>query len=104
MLQKKNGDRFWIMSSTAPIKNQADEITHLVSVGEDITQLKKDQERMEMLAFYDPLTGLANRRLFKDRLDQALKKVRRNQNHMALLYLDLDHFKDVNDQYGHDAG
>ena len=104
MLQKKNGDRFWIMSSTAPIKNQDDDITHLVSVGEDITQLKKDQERMEMLAFYDPLTGLANRRLFKDRLDQALKKVRRNQNHMALLYLDLDHFKDVNDQYGHDAG
>lgn len=104
ILQKKNGDRFWIMSSTAPIRNQEGEVTHLVSVGEDITQLKKDQERMEMLAFYDPLTGLANRRLFKDRLDQALKKVRRHQNHMALLYLDLDHFKEINDRYGHDAG
>lgn len=104
MLQKKNGDRFWIMSSTAPIRNQVGEVTHLVSVGEDITQLKKDQERMEMLAFYDPLTSLPNRRLFKDRLDQALKKVLRHQNYMALLYLDLDHFKEVNDHYGHDAG
>lgn len=104
MLQKKNGDRFWVMSSTAPIKNQDGEVTHLVSVSEDITQLKKDQERMELLAFYDPLTGLANRRLFKDRLDQALKKVRRQKNHMALLYLDLDRFKEINDDYGHDAG
>jgi diguanylate cyclase (GGDEF)-like protein len=59
---------------------------------------------MELLAFYDPLTGLANRRLFKDRLDQALKKVRRQKNHMALLYLDLDRFKEINDDYGHDAG
>lgn len=104
MLQKKNGDRFWVVSSIAPIKNQDGEITHLVGVSEDITQLKKDQERMELLAFYDPLTGLANRRLFKDRLDEALKKVRRNHTSVALLYLDLDHFKDVNDNYGHEAG
>lgn len=104
MLRKKNGDCFWVMSSTSPIKNQAGEITHLVSVSEDITLLKQDHERMEMLAFYDPLTGLANRRLFKDRLDMALKKAIRQQSHVALLYLDLDHFKAVNDQYGHDAG
>ncbi|MBB1486880.1 sensor domain-containing diguanylate cyclase [Oceanospirillum sediminis] len=104
LLQKRNGDQFWVVSSIAPIKNQESEITHLVSVSEDITQLKKDQERMELLAFYDPLTGLANRRLFKDRLDEALKKVRRNQGGIALLYLDLDHFKEVNDNYGHEAG
>jgi len=92
------------MSSVAPIRNESNDITHLVYVCEDITALKQEQERMERLAFYDVLTGLANRRLFKDRLDVALKQAQRQQQSLALMYLDLDHFKSVNDEYGHEVG
>ena len=100
----RNGDAFWVMSSVAPIRNSDNEVTHLVCVSEDITALKQEQERMERLAFYDPLTGLANRRLFKDRLDIALKQAQRERYTLALLYLDLDRFKAVNDDYGHEVG
>ena len=99
-----NGKAFWVMSSVAPIRNESNDITHLVYVCEDITALKQEQERMERLAFYDVLTGLANRRLFKDRLDVALKQAQRQQQSLALMYLDLDHFKSVNDEYGHEVG
>ena len=56
------------------------------------------------LALYDPLTGLPNRRLFEDRLDQAVKQARRHQNLVAVLFLDLDHFKQINDTQGHPVG
>ncbi|OOV87089.1 diguanylate cyclase domain-containing protein [Oceanospirillum linum] len=99
-----NGKSFWVMSSVAPIRNGENAVTHLVYVSEDITALKQEQERMERLAFYDALTGLANRRLFKDRLDIALKQAQRQQQSLALMYLDLDHFKSVNDDHGHEVG
>lgn len=100
----KSGEGFWVMSSIAPIRNGDNKVTHLVCVSEDITALKEDQERMARLAFYDPLTGLANRRLFKDRLDVALKQAQRHRQSLALLYLDLDRFKAVNDEHGHEVG
>ncbi|WP_086479718.1 diguanylate cyclase domain-containing protein [Oceanospirillum sanctuarii] len=99
-----DGQGFWVMSSVAPIRNADNEVTHLVCVSEDITALKQEQERMARLAFYDPLTGLANRRLFKDRLDVALKQAQRQQQSLALIYLDLDRFKAVNDEHGHEVG
>ncbi|WP_051206512.1 diguanylate cyclase domain-containing protein [Oceanospirillum maris] len=102
--QHRNGELFWVMSSIAPIRNTLDEVTHLICVGEDITALKQEQEYMELLAFYDPLTGLANRRLFKDQLDLAIKQCKRQKQTLALLYLDLDRFKAVNDEYGHEVG
>lgn len=70
----------------------------------DISELKKAQFKMESLAFYDPLTGLANRRLFKNRLEKAVKSVQRTNTSIALLFLDLDQFKRVNDSLGHDIG
>lgn len=65
---------------------------------------KQTESRFRHMAHHDPLTDLPNRRLFDDRLDMALKRARRNGEHLALLCLDLDDFKDVNDSFGHDAG
>ncbi len=67
-------------------------------------ELRQDRTRLELMAFQDDLTGVANRRLFLERLEQALKACRRNHTKMALIYLDLDYFKQVNDSLGHAAG
>jgi|GEM_PF-6277536 len=70
----------------------------------DVTQRKRDQERIEFLALYDPLTHLPNRRLLSDRLEHALAVSRRRGSHGAILFLDVDDFKSVNDAFGHDTG
>ncbi|MEM7405476.1 MAG: EAL domain-containing protein [Pseudomonadota bacterium] len=69
-----------------------------------VSDLERTQAEMEQLAFYDPLTGLSNRRLFMDRLDRAVQAAKRFGRRACLLYLDLDQFKQVNDTLGHDAG
>ncbi len=69
-----------------------------------LNELQQDRTQLELLAFQDDLTGIANRRLFLERLGQALRQCRRNKTQMALVYLDLDHFKQVNDTVGHAAG
>jgi diguanylate cyclase (GGDEF)-like protein/PAS domain S-box-containing protein len=74
------------------------------SMSSDITQHKLAEERIQRVAHHDSLTGLPNRLLFKDRLDQAISLARRNSRQLALLYLDLDKFKPVNDTLGHAAG
>lgn len=76
----------------------------IVSVRTDITDLKRNQERAEFLANHDPLTELPNRRLLEDRLGQALSQARRNQNMVALMVVDLDRFKAINDNFGHRLG
>lgn len=70
----------------------------------DITQRRRDEEEINRLAFYDPLTGLPNRRLLVDRLWQAILTADRSGHHGALMFLDLDHFKQLNDTQGHDLG
>ena len=70
----------------------------------DLTQLKAAETELHRLAFYDPLTGLANRQLFRDRLNHVVHRSRRNQESAALMFLDLDGFKRINDTLGHDAG
>ncbi len=77
---------------------------HTICIVRDITERKQLEERIRHLANYDHLTGLPNRTLFYDRLSQAINLAQRNRHELALLYLDLDRFKAVNDTWGHDAG
>lgn len=77
---------------------------HTICIVRDITERKRFEERIQHLANYDNLTGLPNRMLFYDRLSQAINMAQRNRHELALLYLDLDRFKSVNDTWGHDAG
>ena len=76
----------------------------LQGVSRDVTELRALQASLTALALRDPLTGLANRRLFKELLDADLARTKRNDQPLAVAYLDLDDFKSVNDTYGHDAG
>jgi predicted signal transduction protein with EAL and GGDEF domain len=75
----------------------------LISV-KDITDMKKHEKELEYIAHYDPLTGLLNRVLKSDRLHQAILQVNRKEGYLAVVYLDLDGFKEVNDKYGHGVG
>ena len=102
--KKKSGELFWSLMSISAINDEHGQVSHFVTVIEDVSQLKEARLQMEQLAYIDSLTGLANRLLFRDRLEQALKSVQRNKTHAALLYLDLDRFKRVNDSLGHDVG
>ena len=102
--QTKAGELVWEMASISPIRDDQGAITHFVGIKEDITELRRLQEQVEYMARHDQLTGLPNRFLFQDRLDQALVQGKRRKTCFALLYLDLDDFKVVNDSFGHEAG
>ena len=78
--------------------------THYVSLGNDITPIKEQQEQLERIAHYDMLTNLPNRSLLADRLSQAMLQCSRHEQSLAVVFLDLDGFKAVNDAYGHDMG
>lgn len=80
------------------------ENSHIIAVYHDITERKQYEERLETLANFDPLTGLANRALFQAHLQNSIDKAKRNDTQIALLMFDLDRFKDINDSYGHGAG
>jgi len=77
---------------------------HFSALFEDVTQRKKDEARIAHMAYFDALTDLPNRLLLKDRLNQMLTRAQRNKKQLALFFLDLDHFKRVNDTFGHDVG
>lgn len=102
--KRENGELYWSFMTISPIRNDEDEITHFVSVSEDITDKKIAQLHVQKLAYHDPLTGLANRRYFMHHLDLMIKQAKRNQSLSGLLYLDIDKFKLVNDRLGHAAG
>jgi diguanylate cyclase (GGDEF)-like protein/PAS domain S-box-containing protein len=100
----KSGQLIWELASISPIRDERGVITHFVGVKEDITELKRLQDQLDQQAHHDPLTGLANRSLFYDRLAHTLALAKRRKSGFAVLYLDLDGFKAVNDAYGHDRG
>ena len=101
---KKNGEIFWQELNIFPLPNATGQFTHWVSIQRDITERKVAEQKIYDLAFLDPLTGLPNRRLFYDRLRRTLLGNIRSEQLGALLYIDLDHFKLVNDRQGHATG
>ncbi|MHB8950131.1 MAG: diguanylate cyclase domain-containing protein [Rhodoferax sp.] len=102
--RKKSGEIFPDLLSITAVHNEQHEVTHYVGTHLDLTERNEAQAAIEKLAFYDALTGLPNRRLLDDRLHQALSNARRNKTHLALLFIDLDKFKPVNDDFGHAVG
>ena len=86
------------------VHNEEGDLSHYVGIFSDITKLKKTEERLQRLAHYDPLTGLPNRLLFRERIEQALIGAARERSSGALMFLDLDRFKAINDSMGHPAG
>lgn len=103
-LQRKDGSPFWSDVSLAPVKDQTGSVTHFIVIQNDVTENRKYQEQLEYQANFDGLTGLPNRNLFDDRLHQAIARGERNGTEVAVIFLDLDRFKLVNDGLGHVAG
>ncbi len=102
--RRKGGELFPEWLRITAIKDPGGRATHYVAMFSDITRRKQDEARMQHLAFFDPLTELPNRRLLLDRLQQAMAAAERHGRAAALLFLDLDRFKQLNDTLGHDYG
>lgn len=100
----KKGALYAELLSISPIVNDSGEASHYVGIFSDITQSKKQQEILEQIAHYDALTKLPNRVLLADRFSQALARSKRKKSLLAVCFMDLDHFKPVNDLYGHEVG
>lgn len=101
---RKDGTPFWNELHVAPVRSAKGHVTHFVGVLNDITETKRYQEELEHHVNHDALTGLANRHLLHDRLQQAIFRAGRRGLQCAVMFLDLDHFKLVNDGLGHYMG
>jgi len=102
--RRKNGEIYPELLSVSTVKDQAGCITHYVGVFTDIAAIKDFERQLIFLAHHDPLTELPNRVLFNDRLTQGILHAARDNTRLAVLFIDLDHFKDVNDTLGHQLG
>ncbi len=100
----KDGSIFPTWQNISSVQNADNQVTHYVSVFSDISQLKQSQQKLEHLAHHDALTDLPNRALLNERLEQAIKHADRHKTQFALMMIDLDHFKHVNDSLGHPIG
>ncbi len=108
---QEDGKHIWLTTSKTPLLNHENEVVGIIGTYVDITQQKealfevqKAKDALGYQAEHDDLTGLPNRILFLDRLNQAIKQSKRNSTKAAVIFLDLDRFKDINDTFGHDMG
>lgn len=102
--QRKDGELFWNDLSITPVLDEHGSTTHFIGVIMDVTASKQRTAHLEHEVNHDPLTGLANRNLLWDRLEQALHMAQRQKSLVGILLIDLDNFKSINDTYGHEAG
>lgn len=102
--KRKNRDIYPQLLTISSVNDESGKLKNYVAVFTDISELKHQQHKLEHLVHYDPLTNLPNRSLLTDRLEQALIQSNRNKQFLAVLFLDLDGFKTINDEYGHNCG
>lgn len=102
--RKRNGEILHAETTINPMRDESGNITHFFATGRDVTKSAQVLDQLQHLANFDGLTGLPNRNLFMDRLQQALSHTDREKQQVALAYLDMDGFKQVNDTYGHAVG
>lgn len=100
----KNGKVLWGTIQVSLVRDEKGDPDYIISAIQDITESKRTEQQISFMAYHDKLTGLPNRALFFDRLSQGISQARRSRKHVALLFLDLDGFKPINDMYGHEAG
>lgn len=102
--RRKNGQEYIEATTITTVKDADGRVLNRVALSTDVTMMKAQQERLEHIAHYDSLTNLPNRVLLADRLQQAMNQCQRHNRSLVVAYLDLDGFKTVNDQHGHNAG
>ncbi len=102
--RRKNGEVYAELLTISAVRNEQGDTQHYMALFADITTIKDHQSQLEHIAHYDALTNLPNRLLLADRLQQAMAQAQRRGKQVAVVYLDLDGFKNVNDAYGHEVG
>lgn len=103
-LQSRGGAAIWTETKMNPILDAQDNVTTLLLVTRDITERKHSEEMIHHLAYHDPLTDLPNRRMYIQHLNREIRQAKRFHSQLAVLFLDMDRFKDVNDSFGHETG
>lgn len=106
LCRRKNGELFWKSLTVSPFASEQGEITGLVAVGEDLTEQRETDRKIQQLAFFDPITGLGNRQFLLDNLDEFFAEAEASgyDRQTVLVFIDLDDFKRINDSLGHDMG
>ena len=102
--RRKDGEVFPELLTVTGVRDENNRLTHYVAIFSDVSAQKAAEQKIHSLAFFDPLTNLPNRRLLLDRLQHEIAAAKRQKNYGALLFLDLDHFKNLNDSRGHQVG